>query len=308
MAMEIETEQRVAMADEGTAPAAPEDGAGADLPFDLPAAFDLAAIREQARAEAEAEARAEEEAAAPAPEPVAAAAPAPAPQAAPAEPVAAAPTQPVAQPAPAADSLADLRAEIAPDMGWDGRMERLQALADEEIDPYDEDEETDDPLGSGKKLTKAEAQKAAKAELRVLKRMQGAGDKIYRFVEDAHWRAMRDDLAGIPRVVEGVDAAALLAAGSLTEAGRIVAQAVERRWQERWDAREREFAGKLAQAEADGASARAARMGRALDPHSDGGASARPSRAEIFGTNGRLSESIIDRAKRGDFAGLDLSD
>lgn len=99
---------------------------------------------------------------------------------------------------------------------------------------------------------------------------------------------------------------------SATDAVAAVVETVTERvnadWQQRYDARERYWQGEVARAKADASADGLARLGRAPQPNAPAGGKPAngPFSALFADPKGMPPDDVIDRAKKGEFAGLDL--
>lgn len=221
----------------------------------------------------------------------------------------------VEPPAPPPDPFAELRNELAPYVGNE-RYEQLKAVALQELpaEPPAYDSATVEAHEA-----KVREVNAAKAELRqmdVNRRIHGSS---YAW---ARQQVLNDAGAELASTADkyGADPARVGAAGtppkSVIDAVDAVAEAVERRvaseWQAKYDAREKFWQGKVRQAQADASVDRHRAIGTApqASPPPGGGAASRPG-ASLFDLDPRTglpTEASIQRAIRGEFAHVDLSD
>jgi hypothetical protein len=116
----------------------------------------------------------------------------------------------------------------------------------------------------------------------------------------ARWVARYDTASKLP----GVDRAALYAAQEPDQALALVHEA----GRASRDAEVTALKGRVASLEADLKEARVGRAARASSPLSGGRAAASNGLAATFGPSGRIDGDWIERAKRGEFSHLDLSD
>lgn len=220
----------------------------------------------------------------------------------------------VEPPAPPPDPFAQLREELAPYVGNE-RYEQLKAIALQELP-------AEPPAYDSATVESHEAKvrevNAAKAELRqmdVNRRIHGSS---YAW---ARQQVLNDAGAELASTADkyGADPARVGAAGtppkSVLDAVDAVAEAVATRkdaeWQAKYEVRERYWQGKVRQAQADASVDRHRAIGTApsASPPPGAGAPARPS--FLFDIDPRTNlptEASIQRAIRGEFAHVDLSD
>lgn len=222
----------------------------------------------------------------------------------------------VEPPAPPPDPFAELRNELAPYVGNE-RYEQLKQVALQELP-------AEPPSYDAATLEAHEAKvrevNAAKAELRqmdVNRRIHGTSYAWARqqVLADAgaELSGMADKYGADPARVGAVPGQAPRSVADAVDAvAEAVASRVASEWQAKYDARERYWQGKVRQAQTDASVDRHRAIGTApsASPPPGGGA---PSRAgaslfDIDPRTGLPTEASIQRAIRGEFAHVDLSD
>lgn len=216
----------------------------------------------------------------------------------------------VEPPAPPPDPFAELRNELAPYVGNE-RYEQLQAVALQELpaEPAAYDAATVEAHEA--KVREVNAAKAELKQMAVNRKIHGAS---YAWARQQVLADAGAELGGMADKY-GADPARVQSPKSVADAVDAVAEAVASRkdaeWQAKYDARERYWAGKVKQAQADASVDRHRAIGTApaASPPPGGAAPIRPG-ASLFelDSRGLPTEASIQRAIRGDFAHVDLSD
>lgn len=216
----------------------------------------------------------------------------------------------VEPPAPPPDPFAQLREELAPYVGNE-RYEQLKTVALQELPPEPASYDTATVEAHEAKVREVNAAKAELRQMDVNRRIHGSS---YAWARQQVLNDAGAELAGMADKY-GADPTRVQTPKSVADAVDAVAEAVEKRvaseWQAKYDARERYWQGKVKQAQADASVDRHRAIGTApsASPPPGGGTSVRP--ASLFDIDPRTNlptEASIQRAIRGEFAHVDLSD
>lgn len=213
----------------------------------------------------------------------------------------------VEAPTPPPDPFETLRNDLAPYVGNE-RYEELKAVAFQSV-PAEPPAYDADSIAAHEKLVNE--RNAAAAELRQMDVNRQIHGKSYAWARQQVLGDLSNELAGIPQKYAGVDPARVTAPKSMADAVDAVAEAVTTRlnteWQAKYDQRERFWAGKVKQAEADQSVARHRAIGGAPAATTvPGGRVAGSPLSGLFSEKGLPSDDVIERAKRGELATLDL--
>lgn len=215
----------------------------------------------------------------------------------------------VEAPAPPPDPFETLRADLAPYVGNE-RYEQLKAVAFQPI-PAEPPAYDAESVAAHEKLVSE--RNAAAAELRQMDVNRQIHGKSYAWARQQVLGELSNELSGLPQKYAGVDPARVLTPRSMADAVDAVAEAVTARlnaeWQAKYDQREKFWAGKVKQAEADSSLSRHRAIAGAPAATSVPGGRVAPSSplSGLFGEKGLPSDDVIERAKRGELASLDLS-